>query len=175
MYIQIGEILQGAGKWQLFESKEELQCSDVDYVGAVSVALKLTNAETRILVQGTAKADITTVCARCGEEFLLPLDIEVEEGFIREDSPEADVSGIEAFDILTYKEDRLVLDEMLRQNFLAAIPMKVICRKGACKGICDQCGADLNCGPCDCKEDEIDPRWADLAKLKKIDSDLSLN
>ena len=175
MYVRIDDIQQGAGKWKTYEAEDELKCSDLEVVGPVSVSLKLTNAETRILVQGEASAELRTVCARCDEAFLLPLEIVVEEGFVPEDSPEADVTGLDAFEVLTYKEDRVPLDEMLRQNFLAAVPMQPICRGGECKGMCDQCGCDLNTASCKCKEEDIDPRWAALGELKKRSSNPSLN
>lgn len=154
---------------------EELEVADLQVEGAVTVDLKLTNAETRILVQGKARGEVLVECARCDEEFALPLEIEIEEGFVPEDSPEADVEGLDEYEVLTYKEDRIVLDEMLRQNFLAAVPMQPICRNGHCKGMCDQCGANLNNETCDCEEDEIDPRWAALKEIKQRSSNPSLN
>jgi uncharacterized protein len=32
--------------------------------------------------------------------------------------------------------------------------------------MCPTCGKNLNKGPCNCPSNEIDPRWADLLKLK---------
>lgn len=175
VHVRIKEIQQGAGKWLTREIEEEFQCSDLVFVGPVTLSLKLTNAETRILVQGTAGATVTVECARCNEDFALPLQVELEENFVQEDSPEADVKGIDEYEILTYKEDRVMLDEMLRQNFLAAIPMQPICRDGQCQGMCDQCGANLNTETCDCEKEEIDPRWARLSELKTRNSNPSLN
>ncbi len=157
------------------ETKEEFCCSDFRLAGPVTLALKLTNAETRILVQGRARGEVLVECARCNEEFSLFLDLEIEENFVPEDSPEAKVSGIDAFEILTYKEDRVVLDEMLRQNFLAAVPIQPICSGGECRGMCDQCGATLNEAPCNCVEEEIDPRWAALSEIQNRSSKPSLN
>lgn len=175
MYVRIKQIQQGAGAWMLYEVEDELKCSDLKLDGPVELKLKLTNAETRILVQGTAKASVTLDCARCSEEFRLPIEIELEESFVPVTSPEADVTGIDAYEVLTYKEDRLYIDEMLRQNFLAAVPMQPICRNGRCKGMCDQCGANQNIGTCDCEKEEIDPRWAGLKEIKNRSSKPSLN
>lgn len=161
--------------WISHETEEELESSDLRLAGPVSVELKLTNAETRILAQGKAKAEVLVECARCNEEYALALQVELEEDFVPEDSAEADVTGIDAYEILTYKEDRIVLDEMLRQNFLAAVPMQPICRDGQCKGMCDQCGTNLNTGVCECEEEEIDPRWAGLGEIQKRLSNPSLN
>ena len=170
MYVRINKIQQAPGMWISHETKEELESSDLRIAGAVSLELKLTNAETRILAQGKVQASVLVECTRCNEDISLPLEIELEEYFVPEDSPEAKVTGIDAFEILTYKEDRIVLDEMLRQNLLAAIPMQLICLEGKCLGMCDQCGTNRNTGICECKDEEIDPRWAPLSDLQKRNS-----
>jgi uncharacterized protein len=42
--------------------------------------------------------------------------------------------------------------------------MKPLCEE-ACKGLCAQCGRNLNLGACDCKFDWEDPRLAALKGL----------
>lgn len=175
MFVPIKEISNSPGLWKSFRGAEEFFCSDVQLEGPIQLDLKLTNAGTRILVQGDVTTKAIVECARCNEDFALELEIPVEESFVPEGSPEADVEGIEAFDVLTYMEDRVVLDEMLRQNILAAVPMKPVCRQGRCEGLCDQCGANLNTDPCRCERDEIDPRWAGLKKIQKNSAKPSLN
>ena len=34
-----------------------------------------------------------------------------------------------------------------------------------CRGLCHQCGQNLNDGQCQCVESKMDPRWESLAKL----------
>lgn len=167
MFVKIKEIQQSAGLWKDYDNEEELAFSDFATQGPIKLKLRLTNAGTRILVQGRIQADVMVECARCNESFPLPMDLEVEEYYVPIDSPEADVKGLDVLEVLTYKEDRIVLDEMLRQNFLAAVPMQSVCRDGNCLGLCDQCGADLNSGPCDCSREDIDPRWAGLSEMQK--------
>ena len=36
----------------------------------------------------------------------------------------------------------------------------------ACKGLCPQCGKDLNQGECGCERTSIDPRWAALKGIQ---------
>jgi uncharacterized protein len=168
VFVQIKEIQQSAGLWKDYNNVEELACTDLQTQGPVKLDLRLTNAGTRILVQGRVQAQVMVKCARCDESFPLPMDLEVEEYFVPANSPEAaDAKGLDALEVLTYQEDRVVLDEMLRQNFLAAVPMQPVCRDGECRGLCGQCGADLNQGPCGCDDEEIDPRLAGLGELAK--------
>ena len=58
----------------------------------------------------------------------------------------------------------LDLGPEVREDFLLSIPMHAVCRPD-CKGLCPQCGANWNEGPCDCREEQIDPRLAVLAQL----------
>jgi uncharacterized protein len=39
----------------------------------------------------------------------------------------------------------------LRQNVLSNMPMRFLCHPD-CAGLCPQCGANLNDGPCSCQE-----------------------
>lgn len=167
MFVQIKEIQQSPGLWKDYKNAEDLESEELSTEGPVEVDLRLTNAGTRILVQGRVLAKVMIECARCGESFPLPMDLKVEEYYVRTDSPEADVTGLDVLEVLTYQEDRVVLDEMLRQNLLAAVPMQPVCREGKCAGLCDQCGNDLNQGPCGCPKEDIDPRWAKLGEYQK--------
>ena len=53
---------------------------------------------------------------------------------------------------------------MLREQFVLAVPFAPLCRED-CKGLCPQCGIDLNTGTCAC-EKPVDPRLAALKGLK---------
>jgi uncharacterized protein len=57
------------------------------------------------------------------------------------------------------------LEPMLRDALTLALPLNPICRSD-CKGLCAHCGKNLNEGPCDCTDDDIDPRWAALSELR---------
>jgi uncharacterized protein len=61
-------------------------------------------------------------------------------------------------------EDQIDLHEMVRQEVELELPVKVIC-KDDCKGLCPQCGENLNEGSCGCNV-ITDPRWSALNKLK---------
>ena len=57
----------------------------------------------------------------------------------------------------------LDLDALAEEDVVLNLPSKVLC-KDDCKGLCPQCGKNLNDGPCDCKE-PVDPRLAGLLEL----------
>jgi uncharacterized protein len=61
--------------------------------------------------------------------------------------------------------DKIDLSEDVRDYALLALPMKKLCSEN-CKGLCPKCGKNLNDGPCECRDEKIDPRWEPLQKLK---------
>ena len=73
-----------------------------------------------------------------------------------ENDTDADVTSIDEQHVLD-------LSDTLRQYRLAAIPMAPLCRED-CKGICPECGTDLNETTCSCERFQ-DQRWTVLRKL----------
>lgn len=61
--------------------------------------------------------------------------------------------------------DQADLDDILTTAVVLEMDSKLLCSED-CKGLCPQCGADLNLGPCGCKP-ELDPRLAVLQQLLK--------
>jgi uncharacterized protein len=53
----------------------------------------------------------------------------------------------------------------LQEQVLLALPLKIVCRDD-CKGLCPQCGKNLNEGPCACVVQVEDPRWAALKEIR---------
>jgi uncharacterized protein len=72
--------------------------------------------------------------------------------------------GEDALDEYAIVEDGFLdMDDELLELLEMEFPRRVLCRED-CKGLCPQCGKDLNEGPCDCRE-ELDPRLAPLQKI----------
>ncbi|MBR4903935.1 MAG: DUF177 domain-containing protein [Selenomonadaceae bacterium] len=69
------------------------------------------------------------------------------------------------FDKSEAEEDLIDVTELLRDVLIAGQPMKNLC-KADCKGLCPECGANLNEGDCGCDKLIIDPRLATLEDLK---------
>ena len=58
----------------------------------------------------------------------------------------------------------LDLEDTVRTDVLLELPGKVLCSED-CKGLCCQCGKNLNEGSCTCEKKQIDPRLAVLSQL----------
>ncbi len=53
------------------------------------------------------------------------------------------------------------LGQMIEEQFYLALPMKPLCHAD-CKGLCANCGTNLNVAACDCQVRWEDPRLAVL-------------
>jgi uncharacterized protein len=118
-----------------------------------------------ILVTGPLAGALDLKCARCLRGFEGDLTLDLLELFVlpgQERPKDEDAYSISG------KEIRL--EPMLRDAVTLALPLNPLCRED-CAGLCAQCGRDLNDGACDCRTDDVDPRWADLASIKDKLSD----
>jgi uncharacterized protein len=124
----------------------------------------------QIRLQGTIKASVEVACARCLAPVVVPVDANFDVAYvpaeIEEAAPEATELQADDLNFAVYEGDELDLDELAREQLLLALPARQLCRED-CKGLCPTCGADLNTQECGCEQQEIDPRWAALAALKK--------
>jgi uncharacterized protein len=128
--------------------------NDVD-LAYVRGPLRLSRTREGVLVQGELEVGVEAECYRCLEPVRRDMKIEVEELYTYPNTRASEFSiGDDAI---------LDLAPLLRAETIIADARGVLCRPD-CKGLCPNCGANLNYGPCDC-QDEIDPR---LAKLKEL-------
>lgn len=116
--------------------------------------LRLTRTPQGILVQGTLEAKTAIECTRCLTPLLYTFQVELSELFA------LNGSGAYVID----DGDTIDLTPILREEGILSIPMQVLC-KPDCKGLCPECGHNLNEGSCDCVRDSIDPRLTLLRTL----------
>ena len=65
--------------------------------------------------------------------------------------------------------DQLDLRPLVRDALLLELPLAPLCRED-CRGLCAECGADLNLGPCQCRP-ALDARWRALDALRAAEED----
>ena len=115
-----------------------------------------------ILVSGSVDAATRLQCARCLRAFSSEVSLEVCELFAEGQPIEEDAYAVDG--------EVIDLEPMLRDALTLALPLRPLCSEG-CAGLCGSCGRDLNEGPCDCSDEELDPRWAGLSDLRDKLSD----
>ncbi|HEV2401235.1 MAG TPA: DUF177 domain-containing protein [Candidatus Sulfotelmatobacter sp.] len=121
-----------------------------------------------IRLRGKLSTQLELQCARCLEP--VPQDIKREFELLYRPlgadagRDELSVTDAEA-EIGYYQGDGLLLEDVLREQVLLALPLKVTCRED-CRGLCPQCGKNLNQEQCSCSTELEDPRWAALKDVR---------
>ena len=139
-------------------------------VAPVELEFDLHKDKDRFRVVGRVQAELELACSRCLEPFRLPVDAALDlrywpAGALDADEPDEDRDvSEESVDTSYYRDDVLDLNELLREQFYLALPMKPLCTEG-CLGLCPVCGANRNTAPCACRPTWEDPRLAPLKKL----------
>ena len=145
-------------------------------MGWATGTVRLLRTHHGLLVNATVDVQVTTTCARC----LVPCDrlstLSMEEECYptvdpatgRNMTPPDEADGVVHIDT----RQMLDLSDVLRQYLLTDEPLKTLCRRD-CRGLCPECGADLNTKKCRCDQPAIDPRWGALAELMAKGADES--
>jgi uncharacterized protein len=152
-------VKEGAGYSREFSFDEPgyLRAQDVT-IHHLGGRLRLTRTPQGIVVQGTLHAQTSVECVRCLDECECPVEVPFEELFLPSSSPEA------TYPYVIDEGGFIDLTPIVREEGILAVPIQVLC-KPDCRGLCPQCGQNLNDGPCACAQESLDPRLASLRNL----------
>ena len=153
---------------------EEVGQEDDAYriVAPVQVEMDIHKDKDRFRLEGTARTELELTCSRCLEPYNMPVDAVFDVRYLPASDPAGDGErevGEEDLDTSVYRDDQIDLNEVLREQFYLALPMKPLCRED-CAGLCPQCGTNRNTGTCSCATGFEDPRLAPLRGLKEVSS-----
>lgn len=125
---------------------------------AISGAVR--NTAGVLTLSAQVRTNMHWTCDRCAVPFVR------ERVFSLEAVLAESVADEENDEIFLLDQGGIELDDVVIPEFVLDLPMKVLCAED-CRGLCPQCGKNLNEGPCDCSGGEVDPRLASLAELLK--------
>lgn len=161
---------EGVGSFRHHHLSGELFEIDENNPGPVSVEGEISFIRTPrgILAQGHASLALVRTCRRCLELLTSHTILEIEEEYI----PSIDIETGATLPLTDEDELELVIDahhildvtEVLRQLAVVVLVTPALC-KSDCKGLCPECGANLNYEACTCNHTHLDPRLAALAAL----------
>jgi uncharacterized protein len=142
---------------------------DMHFLTPVDGSLTLLNVGSAVRVDGGLSVTVALTCDRCARTFHHGLKATIHEELDWEGPGDGflEVLG----DAVT-----LDVDALAREALVLELPMVSLCDSD-CKGLCDQCGADLRIEPCRCAHhasdaDErttADPRLSPLAAWRRGD------
>jgi uncharacterized protein len=130
----------------------------------VTIQLIVDQANNQFRLHGKAILDVKETCDRCLTEYVRRMEgsfnifLTGNTSLIWE-KKESDVylfpSNQPDFDISPAVRESILLEET----------MKHLCQED-CKGLCQNCGINLNSSTCTCDVEDSDERWAPLKNLK---------
>ncbi|HEX4346214.1 MAG TPA: DUF177 domain-containing protein [Vicinamibacterales bacterium] len=135
-------------------------------VSPVTLGLDVHKDKDHFRLEGRVETLIELPCSRCLEPFRWPVNSIFDLRYQPRQAASASEREIEEDDFSSafYENDEIDLVQMMREQFYLSLPMKPLCRPD-CRGLCPQCGTNLNRGTCDCKIAWDDPRFAALKSL----------
>jgi uncharacterized protein len=137
-------------------------------VAPVELEFDIHKDKDKFRLVGRVRTDLELSCSRCLDPYRFPIDAAFDQRYLPSSQATTEAEReIEENDLETsyYSEDQIDLNELMREQFYLALPMKPLCLEG-CKGLCAQCGTNLNTGTCDCAPVWEDARLAALKALK---------
>ena len=157
-------------KFQLTKDQFKIDQEDCSLYKDVDVNGHLSRVGDDVYLKGYINTELTLECSRCLDQFVHPVVSRLIAHFVphSHDSTLTREKELHASDIDTevYKGKRIDLTQCIRDRILLMVPVICLCVCD-CKGICPQCGLDLNERSCECVSDSsIDSRLEVLKKIK---------
>jgi len=127
--------------------------------GDIHSIAHFTKTNHQILMQANMQGEIIGVCSRCLEDAPIHIDTNFTIIFLPDnqkrhytEDEEVEVTS-EELDVEYYKGNKFNVDYLFREELILSIPYSPICRDD-CKGLCPECGGNLNRGECICKKEK---------------------
>lgn len=157
------------GDWfqDLLPEKEKKDFS----IEGIEVSCHAKKIRDTVFIDGSMETTVAANCCRCLEATHLPVKTSFRYVFVPEKngSKKEDELSAEDLEYGYYQDDVIDLDALIFEQVMLQIPIKVLCMD-TCKGLCPQCGMNLNAANCGCHTEHVDERLAVLKEFRVIDN-----
>ncbi len=166
MKIKISNLSDGFHDFEQEEFVQKYGLTD-PFRDKVNLKVNVDKSDSQIVFNCSFLVKLHLTCDRCLDEF----DREIQDSFkiIYLSNTENEV--LDSDNVYSLKYEQVEVD--LTQDFLdyinLSVPKKNLCKED-CKGLCPHCGANLNYESCKCENQEVNPIWKDLLKIKFDDN-----
>ena len=133
----------------------------------VEVSVEIHKVLDAVTLDMRVETSLDLDCGRCLEPFELPVRGGFRYTLVAARDPEEQKEELSDEDISFgyYQDDLIDLDALVFEQILLQVPMKPLCAE-TCRGLCTQCGANLNAESCGCKPGAVDGRLDALKNFK---------
>jgi uncharacterized protein len=147
--------------------QDDKSCS---ITGKIQGDITVTREFDNIRVTGRVTAPLSLSCSRCLADFTSFVDTSFTIFFRKEaavaSSPEDELE-LGEMDLLSsaYSGDEIDLTHEIEEQVAMEIPLKPLCND-SCKGLCHECGIDLNTSSCSCSKESASLTFSALKDFK---------
>lgn len=120
-----------------------------------------------IYIRGRLAGRIRQACDRCLEQADVAIGGDFVYTLVPEKAETAEERELTAEELETsyYRGDFIDLAPLICEEIVLQVPMKILCSE-QCKGLCPNCGVNLNTGSCNCRREMTDERLAALKNFR---------
>lgn len=155
MYLELQGVFNTEGKSVHFDY--DFPLDDESFTTPVKVCGEVVNKIGIVHLDAEARFDYSVSCAKCNKPLLRHAKVPVHHILLTH------AENDDTDEYIVLDGVRLNLDELVSEDIYLSLPSRFLC-KDDCKGLCPQCGADLNTEKCTCKAIG-DSRWDALKDL----------
>ncbi len=150
-----------------FDFIEKIGDLDLDekFQRELRLSCKMDKSHHQIIINCDVDFETSLVCDRCTSKFNRPFSKQFQSIYFTIYESGKEVTEDPGVYYLSPTEDKIDLLNDVKEIMNLAIPMKVLCSED-CKGLCPNCGNNLNHVECNCENDVENPVWEPLKKLK---------
>lgn len=141
---------------------------DFRVVDDVELDFDVRKAADEYRLVGRLVTNLDVPCSRCLELFRCHVEMPFDVLYLPQNrnrgEGEREIDE-EELGVAFYEGDVIDLGQLVREQSYLALPMKPLCEE-ACRGLCPQCGTNLNVTTCRCEPAWTDPRLEALKRLR---------
>lgn len=161
MVIDLEYIFNNEGSARTFDFSLDLSDVFIDknkpFPKPFKVEGKVFNKTEVVRIKATAVTLGRMQCDRCAGDINERLEVPIEHILV------ATLNDENNDDFIMVEKFSLELKPLVTEDIFLALPSKILC-KDDCKGLCINCGKNLNTGQCSCQK-PVDPRLEALKQL----------
>ena len=143
------------------------QAGECSFIEPVKTAVSAIWEYDHVRATGTVESAVQLSCSRCLTEYRLPIASNFTIFYTKsvggEQDEEVELSDTDLISV-SYSGDEIDLDSEIAEQVMMEVPFKPLCSE-SCRGLCPECGADLNAGECGCDRGGINLKMSALKKI----------
>ena len=164
MLFELKSVFQNDGARSQVDYQLDMSQIDIDGVfpfkSPVLVSAAAFNRTGLITLELSCSFDYERSCDRCCESFKRNM----RYSFVHKLAQTLEDDGNDEY--IETPDFTLELDDIVLSDILLSLPQKNLCKED-CRGLCPQCGKNLNEGPCGCDNRQIHPGLEVLKQFMK--------